>query len=136
MDSPKTSGGPNPIDVHVGGQVRARRILLGMSQEKLADGLGITFQQVQKYERGANRISASRLFNMAQILDVAVSYFYDGVESHLNGHAIRPLPVAGEFPENLMNSKETLNLLRHYYSIKDADLRMKFTELLKGMNAS
>ena len=70
---------PNPIDLHVGARVRMRRKLLGMSQEKLADALGLTFQQVQKYERGANRVSASKLFEIARFLDVAPAYFFDGL---------------------------------------------------------
>jgi transcriptional regulator with XRE-family HTH domain len=78
---------PNPIDLHVGARVRMRRKLLGMSQEKLADALGLTFQQVQKYERGANRVSASKLFEIARFLDVAPAYFFDGlaVDAGLNG---------------------------------------------------
>src|SRR5438876_11990831 len=69
--------GPNPVDVHVGSRVRLRRTLLGMSQEKLGDAIGLTFQQVQKYERGANRVGSSRLFDLARVLDVPVSYFFD-----------------------------------------------------------
>ncbi len=72
---------PNPVDLHVGARVRMRRKLLGMSQEKLADALGLTFQQVQKYERGANRVSASKLFEIARFLDVGPSYFFDGLEA-------------------------------------------------------
>src|ERR1700745_3000245 len=68
---------PNPIDVHVGARVRLRRTLLGMSQEKLGDAIGLTFQQVQKYERGANRVGASRLFELSRVLDVPVSFFFD-----------------------------------------------------------
>ena len=73
----KVTSKPNPIDVHVGSRVRLRRTLLGMSQEKLGDALGLTFQQVQKYERGANRIGSSRLYKLSQILDVPVSFFFD-----------------------------------------------------------
>jgi transcriptional regulator with XRE-family HTH domain len=71
------SGKPNPIDVHVGSRVRLRRTLLGMSQEKLGEAIGLTFQQVQKYERGANRIGSSRLFDLARVLDVPVAYFFE-----------------------------------------------------------
>src|SRR6202453_3199655 len=70
-------GRPSPIDVHVGSRVRLRRTLLGMSQEKLGDALGLTFQQVQKYERGANRVGARRLYDLSRVLDVPVSYFFD-----------------------------------------------------------
>src|SRR3546814_14208536 len=71
------TGSPNPVDVHVGGRVRLRRTLLGLSQEKLGEALGLTFQQVQKYERGANRIGASRMFDLSRVLDVPVSFFFD-----------------------------------------------------------
>ena len=74
------SGKPNPVDVHVGGRVRLRRTLLGLSQEKLGEAIGLTFQQVQKYERGANRIGASRLWDLSRVLDVPVSYFFDEME--------------------------------------------------------
>lgn len=75
----KTKGIPDHVDKHVGAQLRARRSFLGMSQEKLAESVGITFQQIQKYERGANRVSAGRLYNFSNILDVPVNYFYQGV---------------------------------------------------------
>src|SRR5258707_1346983 len=74
-----TNGRPNPIDVHVGSRIRRRRTLLGMSQERLGDALGLTFQQVQKYERGMNRVGASRLFALSQVLDVPISFFFDDV---------------------------------------------------------
>src|SRR5678816_919138 len=74
-------GRPNPVDIHVGGRVRLRRTLLGMSQEKLADALGLTFQQVQKYERGANRIGASRLHQLSRILEVPVAFFFEEMGS-------------------------------------------------------
>lgn len=77
----KTKGVPDYVDKHVGTQLRARRSFMGISQEKLADAVGITFQQIQKYERGANRVSAGRLFSFSQILDVPVNYFYDGVSA-------------------------------------------------------
>src|SRR5512143_3127512 len=72
-----SQGNPNPIDVHVGSRVRLRRTLLGMSQGRLGDAIGLTFQQVQKYERGTNRVSSSRLFDLARVLDVPVSYFFE-----------------------------------------------------------
>ena len=72
-----SKGFPNPIDVHVGSRIRLRRTLLGMSQERLAEAIGLTFQQVQKYERGANRVGSSRLFDLARVLDVPVAYFFE-----------------------------------------------------------
>ena len=129
--------GPDPVDRYVGKQVRARRILLGLSQEKLAEGLGITFQQVQKYERGSNRISASRLYNAARLLDVPITYFFDGVEKGVlsqqpEGMIFTP-GTQNDLPDDLLRRKETLNLLRHYYSITDSSLRLRFSELLKGV---
>lgn len=73
-------GSPNPVDIHVGSRVRLRRTLLGMSQEMLGDAIGLTFQQIQKYERGTNRISASRLYDLSRALDVPVSFFFDGCD--------------------------------------------------------
>ena len=137
----KYSRGPDYVDVHVGTQVRARRILLGLSQEKLAEGLGITFQQVQKYERGSNRISASRLYNIAQLLDVPITYFFEGLDDKKSPGFKEAFTLAqGEggrdFPDDLMSRKETLSLLRYYYSISDDSLRQKFTDLLKGVTRS
>lgn len=74
---PRGSGVANPVDIHVGQRIRQRRVLLGISQEKLAETMGMTFQQVQKYERGKNRVSASRLYQLSHILDVNISYFFD-----------------------------------------------------------
>src|SRR5215208_5533266 len=91
---PKT-GKPNPIDVHVGSRVRLRRTLLGMSQEKLGEAIGLTFQQVQKYERGANRIGASRLFDLSRVLDVPVSFFFDDMPADQD--AITPTDHPGGF---------------------------------------
>ena len=86
-------GVPNPVDIHVGDRVRRRRVLLGLSQEKLGDAVGLTFQQIQKYERGANRISASRLFQFCHILDVPISFFFDemptGLRAGNGGHPVQ-----------------------------------------------
>src|SRR5437899_668362 len=89
-------GYPNPIDVHVGSRIRLRRTLLGMSQEKLGEAIGLTFQQVQKYERGANRVGSSRLFDLARVLDVPVSYFFEDMEAS----------VAAKSPSRLMGVSE------------------------------
>ena len=86
----KGSRRPNPIDIHVGSRVRFRRMLLGMSQEKLGEKLGLTFQQVQKYEKGINRIGASRLFDLAQVLGVSVQFFYEEAPSSPTRHHWRP----------------------------------------------
>src|ERR1700752_933156 len=84
---------PNPIDVHVGSRVRLRRTLLGMSQEKLGEAIGLTFQQVQKYERGANRVGASRLYDLSRVLDVPVSFFFDDISTEVAAAAAgEPVP--------------------------------------------
>lgn len=137
MPRKKHPRGADPIDLYVGAQARARRILLGLSQEKLAEGLGITFQQVQKYERGSNRISASRLYNMAELLDVPITYFFEGVDGRdgaSKASAKSRKDNGREYPDDMMRRKETLNLLRHYYSIPDSNLRQRFSDLLKGVN--
>src|SRR6202012_596679 len=88
------SGKPNPIDAHVGARVRLRRTLLGMSQEKLGEAIGLTFQQVQKYERGANRIGASRLYDLSRVLDVPVSFFFDDLNPEAAAAALAGTTVA------------------------------------------
>ena len=128
---------PSPVDTHVGARVRLRRTLLGMSQEKLGSAVGLTFQQIQKYERGANRIGASRLFDMARALDVPVQYFFDEmpVESAAEGYQ----PVSGDGQANVptepdqMGKRETLELVRTYYRIPNANLRRKLFDLAKAM---
>jgi transcriptional regulator with XRE-family HTH domain len=120
------TGVPNPIDVHVGNRVRMRRLLLGMNQETLANALGLTFQQVQKYEGGANRVSASRLSAMAEILGVPISYFFGDM---------RPddAPVSPEdqrWREHLQRP-ETIELIRLYYAIPDQKIRRQFLEMIK-----
>ena len=131
------SGRPNPIDVHVGGRVRLRRTLLGMSQEKLGEALGLTFQQVQKYERGANRIGASRLFDLARVLDVPVSYFYEDMDEDMAAssprHMVRATEDPPEFSDNLMVQRETLELVRAYYRIRDPEVRRRVQELAKAL---
>jgi transcriptional regulator with XRE-family HTH domain len=126
--------GPNPVDVHVGSRVRLRRTLLGMSQERLGDALGLTFQQVQKYERGANRIGASRLHELSRVLDVPVAYFFEEMAS--GGGAARPRDLAegapAEFERDPMTKRETLELVRAYNKITDAHLRRRIFELVKA----
>ena len=129
---------PNPIDVHVGGRLRLRRTLLGMSQERLGEALGLTFQQVQKYERGANRIGASRLYHLSRILDVPVAFFFEeltdaeplGVLSALDA-ANAPTP-AGSAGESMLR-RETLELVRAYYRIGDPEVRRRLFDLTKAI---
>lgn len=131
-------GGPNPIDVHVGARVRLRRTLLGMSQEKLGEAIGLTFQQVQKYERGFNRISASRLFKLSQVLDVPVSFFLDDMdEATANADpADTPETTSASSEKDPMAKRETLELVRAYYRIADPGVRKRVFELTKTLGKS
>ena len=126
-------GGPNPIDTHVGGRVRLRRTLLGMSQERLAKAVNLTFQQIQKYERGSNRIGASRLFQFAQVLDVPISFFYEELPS-LSEHARVPGDGSQQpFEQDQFTRRETLELVRAYYRITDPAVRRRVFELTKTL---
>ncbi|MEW5729582.1 MAG: helix-turn-helix transcriptional regulator [Pseudomonadota bacterium] len=134
------SGKPNPIDVHVGARVRLRRTLLGMSQEKLGEALGLTFQQVQKYERGANRVGASRLFDLSRVLDVPVSFFFDDMTDDMKRQTPAMLTLGTgleepqtEFVADPMARRETLELVRAYYRITDPAVRKRVYELAKAL---
>src|ERR671917_1916562 len=111
---------PNPVDVRVGARLRLRRNMLGLSQEKLGEAIGVTFQQVQKYERGANRIGASRLHELSRVLDVPVSFFFDDTDPvrapAMGGFAEPPAEV---FEADPLREQETIELLRAYFAIKD-----------------
>jgi len=125
------TGVPNPIDIHVGNRVRMRRLLLGMNQETLANALGLTFQQVQKYEGGANRVSASRLSAMAEILGVPISYFFGDLRPDDD-------PVSPEdqrWREHLQRP-ETIEFIRLYYAIPDQKIRRQFLEMAKTLAES
>ena len=131
----------NAVDVHVGKRVRLRRTLLGISQEQLGASLNITFQQVQKYERGANRISASRLWDISQILDVQISHFFDD----MSVDTMRSSPRLVSRGENIdfdddnvrdpMARRETLELVRTYYSIESSKVRKRISEMVKSLAA-
>ena len=116
---------PNEIDRHIGKRVRARRILLGMSQEKLADALGRTFQQVQKYEKGVNRIGASRLLHMAAILDVNIEFFFEGVPG-LRAGGFSDDSLVAEF----LTRSESDRLVRGFLKLKDDETRRKVADLV------
>ena len=123
---------PNPIDIHVGTRVRLRRQVMKMSQEKLGDQLGVTFQQVQKYERGANRVGASRLWKMSQVLDVPVGFFYDGLEEMGGSPEFASddqLPVVYEF----INSTDGVNLAKAVSQIKNKAVRRQILELARSL---
>jgi transcriptional regulator with XRE-family HTH domain len=124
--------GPHPIDAHVGQRVRTRRTLLGLNQTALGGALGLTFQQLQKYESGANRISASRLYELGQILDVPVWYFFAEMPADLGGtRGSRKAPKPVE--KDPMLKRETLELVRAYYRIADPESRKRFRELVKAI---
>lgn len=114
----------HPVDVHVGKRVRHRRWMVGMTQQQLGDIVGIKFQQIQKYETGMNRISASRLWDIAQALDVSISFFFEGFE----GEGARPEQQVVDMPErgDLLADKEALELVRSYYAIPEAQRRRLF----------
>ncbi len=128
---------PNPIDVHVGSRVRLRRTLLGMSQEKLGQAIGLTFQQVQKYERGANRIGASRLFDLSRVLDVPVSFFFDDMPPEVAKTPAQKYFTPDEVPDTQevdpLAKRETLELVRAYYKVVDPQVRKRVFELVKAL---
>jgi transcriptional regulator with XRE-family HTH domain len=124
---------PNPIDVRVGGRLRLRRNMLGLSQEKLGEAIGLTFQQVQKYERGANRIGASRLYELSRVLDVPVSFFFDNtdpVRAPAMGFA---QPPAEAFESDPLRKPETLELVRAFFAIDDPMVRRRLMDLAKAL---
>ncbi|WP_417585108.1 helix-turn-helix domain-containing protein [Nitrincola sp.] len=133
-----TIAGPHPIDLHVGKRLRELRMLKGLRQSQIAKLLGITFQQVQKYERGANRVSASRLYDVAEALGVPVSSFYDDIPPDLIGTSIAQrsatITQSAVSREDPMQRRETLELVRCYYGIEDEGLRDRFFELLKSVS--
>ena len=142
----KTKGIPDIVDKHVGKQLRSRRALLGLSQEKLAEYVGVTFQQVQKYERGTNRVSASRLFSFSKILGVSIDYFYEGLDAAniskapATGMSDNKQEVFGgtkskirNVPQDLLSRKETIDLIRTYYSVEDPKTRKDILKFVKSM---
>jgi len=135
----------HPVDVHVGARMRQRRTLLGMSQTKLGDAVGLTFQQIQKYERGSNRIGSSRLFEFSKVLDVTVSHFFEEMPS--NALAGRPMGGRGrkgfgeagtpfEVEKDPLIKRETLELVRAYYKIRESRVRKRIFETVKAVGAA
>ena len=135
-DVERSSRKPNPIDAHVGTRVRLRRMLLGMSQEKLGEHLGLTFQQVQKYEKGVNRIGASRLFDLARVLGVPVQFFYD--QAPADAIDASPQPGFAEQPTEsyvieFLSTREGLELNKAFVRITDPKVRRSVVDLVRSL---
>lgn len=131
----RTSNGSrkaNPIDVHVGGRVRLRRMLLGMSQEKLGENLGLTFQQIQKYEKGINRIGASRLYDLSQVLSVPVQFFYEELSIGTAGAAGFGERPAESYAAEFLGSREGLELNKAFARITDPRVRRSIVDLVRA----
>src|SRR5271166_3439790 len=134
----ETSGRkPNPVDVHVGSRVRYRRMIVGMSQEKLGEKMNLTFQQIQKYEKGTNRIGASRLFQLSKILDVPVGYFFeDAFAGSTPSHAPQSLhePEQEGFLLDFLNTREGLELNKAFAKIQDTKVRRRVIDLVRALS--
>jgi transcriptional regulator with XRE-family HTH domain len=130
---------PNPMDIHVGSRVRLRRMVIGMSQEKLGEKMGLTFQQIQKYEKGTNRIGASRLYQLAQIMDVPVQFFFEDAPL---AYATRTASMVAGFAESkteaflldFLNSRDGLELNRAFVKITDPKVRKRVVELVRALS--
>jgi transcriptional regulator with XRE-family HTH domain len=128
---------PNPVDVHVGSRVRYRRMIIGMSQEKLGEKMNLTFQQIQKYEKGTNRIGASRLFQLSKILEVPVGYFFE--DAFANSAPSNPAPGLHEPQQetvllDFLNSREGLDLNRAFAKIHDPKVRRRVIDLVRALS--
>jgi transcriptional regulator with XRE-family HTH domain len=126
--SPSKKGKPHDVDIHVGGRVRLRRSALGLSQDQLGAAVGLSFQQIQKYERGANRIGASRLFEMSKILQIPISYFFENI-----GEFGLAEGGASSYEAEPAMKRETLELMRAYHLILDSKQRKKILKLVQGL---
>lgn len=125
----------NPVDAHVGSRVRLRRMLVGLSQEKLGDRMGLTFQQIQKYEKGVNRIGASRLYQLSQILEVPVQFFFEGAPA-TNGSSSSSSfsqPETETFLYEFLNTRDGLELNRAFVRISDAQVRRSVVDLVRSI---
>jgi transcriptional regulator with XRE-family HTH domain len=137
-DRMASKGFPNPIDVHVGSRVRLRRTLLGMSQTALAEAVRLTFQQVQKYERGVNRVSSSRLVDLANALNVTISYFFDQMSAGVSAQSPSELMRINRRPDTDLEmdplaKRETLEFVRAHYKIQDLRVCKQLFELTKSV---
>jgi len=139
------SENPDPVDLHAGARLRMRRNLVGLSQGQLGKAVGLTFQQIQKYERGINRMGASRLYQMSKLLSVPVSYFFDDMPQLTNFLPVGGLAVNEQSPtenapasevleHDILQKRETMELVRAYYRIQDPKQRRKVYELIRSMS--
>ncbi|MCR4268736.1 helix-turn-helix domain-containing protein [Nitratireductor sp. ZSWI3] len=126
---------PNPIDIHVGGRIRLRRNMLGMSQEKLGESLGITFQQIQKYEKGTNRVGASRLQAIASVLSAPVSFFFEGAPGEDTESAPGMAEEGAAYVVDFLNSSEGIQLNRAFVKVGDPKVRRRIIDLVKALAA-
>jgi transcriptional regulator with XRE-family HTH domain len=126
--------GPDPIDRYVGSRVRARRVGIRLSQTKLGEAIGVTFQQVQKYENGTNRIGASNLFKIAKTLGVDVAYFFEGVQEIADSMLTDSpeVPLAG-IKEDPLTSRDAIELMHNYYRVKDPNVRKRLAQFVKTL---
>ncbi len=127
----------HPVDAYVGKRLRMRRTILGMSQEAIGNAIGVTFQQVQKYERGINRMGSSRLYDFSRILGVPVSYFFEGYDQEMGMAPTYATGMAEKLPDDFehekLTSRETLEMMRAYYRITDPQVRKRVFELVKSI---
>ena len=131
------TGKPNPVDIHVGSRVRHRRTLLGLSQGVVGEAAGLTYQQIQKYERGANRVSASSLYALSLLLDVPVSYFFEEMPPEISGEGGEPVAALAEGKKESSDplaKQETIELVRAYYRIKGPNVRKRLFKLFKSLS--
>lgn len=131
-------GTPSPIDIHVGKMLRRRRTLMGFSQERLGAAVGLTFQQIQKYERGANRMGASRLYEFAQILEIPITYFFDEMPTEIKRSGVAKVRELAEQDQEPLEAdplsrRESLELIRAYYGIADPQVRKRILELTRSL---
>lgn len=124
---------PNPVDVHVGSRVRLRRTMLGMSQERLGESLGITFQQIQKYEKGSNRIGASRLQKICEVLNVPISFFFEDAPAGVGGPEGFREASGPNYVVDFLSTSEGLQLNRAFVKIADAKVRRRVIDLVKAL---
>ncbi len=127
---------PNPVDIHVGTRVRYRRMIIGMSQEKLGEKMNLTFQQIQKYEKGTNRIGASRLFQLSKILEVPIGYFFEDAFANSAQSNVQSLhePAQESFLLDFLNSREGLDLNRAFAKIHDPKVRRRVIDLVRALS--